>query len=296
MRRLGTLLLLATYASACVGPISDWPHKNSDGDDSDPGISTPITGGSPDAGLGGPGGVGGTGGTVGGGSQGSLGGGMTGSTGGTPAGTVGGLLGGTGDSAAGDSGAAPSGGSSDAGAVRDAGTTPNDDDAGAVNGGDAGAVDGGDAGAPDAGPGDAGASDAGCGPLGDAGMLGTCPAYRCQKTLSELSAASAPMGACNTPLALPLACSGQLGRAALQCAQDNAFSLSVSRAITSCMRRVPLLTQIPSDCLGCYADETLCTLSRCFVACIDGSDPACQQCRHDQCGAALSKCSGLPAP
>jgi hypothetical protein len=145
---------------------------------------------------------------------------------------------------------------------------------------------------------DASMSDGGCAPavLAPDASVSSCAGFGCGTTLSSLTAASRDGGVCVTAEALPLACDGELSRAAEQCTQENALSLGLGgRPVTTCMRRLPKLAQVSGDCLQCYADETLCTLSRCFVACIDGSDPTCQQCRSSQCAQPFSQCSGLPS-
>jgi hypothetical protein len=147
----------------------------------------------------------------------------------------------------------------------------------------------------DGGSADASTSDGSCSFPPDAGVS-SCAGFGCGTTLSSLTALSRDGGTCVTPEALPLACDGDLSRAAEQCTQENALSLGLGgRPVTMCMRRLPKLANVSGDCLQCYADETLCTLSRCFVACIDGSDPTCQQCRSSQCAQPFSQCSGLPS-
>jgi hypothetical protein len=179
-------------------------------------------------------------------------------------------------------------------------------DASASDGGlaDASLGDGGlgDASVRDGGLGDAsvrdGAVDAGDGACSfsvDAGAERGCSAYGCGTTLSTLGARSTDGGVCVTPEVLPLACDGQLSRAAVQCTQQNALGLGMGRPVTMCLRRSPAFARVQGDCLQCYADEALCTLSRCFAVCIDGSDPACEACRRQTCGAPFATCSGLPA-
>jgi hypothetical protein len=290
VRRLGTWLTLGLavagpYAGACNGPISDWPPKA--GSDSQTGGPNPATNPPPVAGAGGtasgaPGGMGSPGGT-----------GVNTPPATSDSGTVGipgtaggGLMGGA-------------SGSPDASAPSlDAGAPSADAGLPTAEPGDAGvplpdaAVDAGDSAVPDGGCNLA--PDAGSIGLSDGGVSTLCTGFGCGVTLDSLNASTRPGGACAATEALAQACSGELSRAAIQCTQENALSLSVGRAVTSCMRRLPKLSRVPGDCLECYADETLCTLTRCFVACIDGSDPACDTCRRQSCREPFVKCSGLP--
>jgi hypothetical protein len=305
VRRFGTLLSFALAAAAitagaigCNGPISDWPPKAGDDTASGGGINPnkPVITADAAVGPATPGGATGSnsGGTAGG------------TTGGASApGILGGLTGGTFDS-----GLTPGGGflgGSDAGSVRppldsggpptsaDAGTSPEsgtDTDAG-VPDADTGVGDAGDGGSAGEGGCNIVPTDAGHVPGDDAGL---CAAYGCGVTLDSLSKLVTTNGACTTTEALPFVCSGALSRAALQCTQDNVLMLSLGRAVSACMRRLPQLSKVPVPCQQCYVDETLCTLSRCFAACIDGRDPACQQCRLQACGSAFTTCSGVPTP
>lgn len=298
MRRLSTLLIFGAAAvGACNGPISDWPPKASD--ESNTGNPNPVTstggGGST---VGGVGSV--PGGSVPGG--GAPGGTTTPNTpsgasdGGATTSPLGGLVGG-GTAGAGSLGGVTGGSNPSTGA--DAGAPLQDASAPTLDGG--GSPQTPDADVPDAIVPDGAVPDAGCslapdaGPigLGDGGFTTSCPAFGCGVTLDSLSASSRPGGACVGSEALAAACSGELSRAAVECTQENALSLGVGRAVTSCMRRLPKLARVPGDCVQCYADETLCTLSRCFVACIDGRDPACDMCRRQSCGESFEKCSGL---
>ncbi len=219
-------------------------------------------------------------------------------TGGTSAGgatggaSPGGLLAGTG---MGGGVGGLSGGNADAGASAG---TPGD----AGFSGDAAvpAMDGGvalpDGGLPDAAI-DSGiapdAGDAGCAQLSaDAGL---CPSFGC-RTREQLRTAVGAQGACSSEQAIALACDGRVGKAALECTQESVFSISLERSVTVCLKRDAAIAQLSNDCLGCYVDEALCTLSRCFAACTltEGSD--CKACRQQQCGAPFARCSGLPSP
>jgi hypothetical protein len=186
-------------------------------------------------------------------------------------------------------------GSPDAG-VSDAFDAGASGDAGAA--GDAGApVDAGvpaDAGVLDAAPPDA-ASDAGCAQAStsDAGM---CPGYGCRTSAQQLRMAMDSQGACTSAEALAVACDGRVTNAALQCTQESAFSLNIGRSVNACLKRDPQLALLDNDCLECFVDEALCTLSRCFAACTVSDGAACQTCKHQQCSANLALCTGLPAP
>jgi hypothetical protein len=166
--------------------------------------------------------------------------------------------------------------------------------------GDAGAsVDAGDGGLPSGDAGDAQVPDAGgdggCATLGasDAGM---CPGYGCRTSMQQLRLAVDSEGACASNQALAVACEGRATNAAHQCTQENVFSLNASRAISTCLKRDPQLAMLGTDCLDCFVDEALCTLSRCFAACTVSDAGACQACRLQQCGAPLAVCTGLPTP
>lgn len=304
MRYLSTLLLLLICAIGCQGPISDWPHSGSgdEGTGSAP-IAQPGQGGGanggpvvPGVGAGGAGATGGAGGAVGGGNMtpvppasvagggaagtgtgsmdagvstpGQIGGAATGGLGGFTAGSLGGLAGGTG----GGSGAPPPMGSSDAAAASDGGVPEAGVD---------GAVD-------------AGAHDGGCAQPSapDASM---CPGYGCRTTLQQLRT-SMKQGACSSEQAAAVVCDGRVGNVALQCTQDNLFALNISRAVNGCLKRDPQIGMLANDCVDCFVEEALCTLTRCFAACAvnDGND--CTNCRQQQCSAMFADCSGLPAP
>jgi hypothetical protein len=285
VRYVGTLLILLGCAVGCQGPISDWPHSKSD--DDGPQTSAPVS--SPPGGGGATGGFGGSVPVVVADAGVSVPGGQT-SAGGTTAGTstiggglAGGLLAGT------AGGAAAPGGSADAG-VGSGGTAS---DAGSSA--DA-SLDGGmpttpatDAQVPDA------SSDAGCAQP-SAPDASVCPGYGCRTTLQQLRSAMDQEGACTSPQALAVACDGRISNAALQCTQESAFSINITRAVTSCLKREPQLAMVGSDCLDCYVDEALCTLSRCFAACTVGDGSSCRACKKQYCSAPLEVCTGLPAP
>jgi hypothetical protein len=203
-------------------------------------------------------------------------------------GPIGGILGGGGGT----------GGLNASGRDAAAGTPTSTADSGAIgdpfnDAGGGGAPPDLDAGTPDGGPGDGGVGPMPC--VGVDAGVSSCAGFGCGTSLSTLAAVSRDGGACATPEALPLACDGAIAGAALACTQDNVFGLGFGRPVTACLRRLPNLAQVSGDCLECYAQESVCTLSHCFVACIDGSDPMCQQCRQTQCMAQFSTCSGLPA-
>jgi hypothetical protein len=228
--------------------------------------------------------------------------------GGTTAGMAGGTTAGTSAPPTRDAGAPPTGGliggtggliggagSSDAGASLDSGTVANPADASLpVDGAlpDGGVPDGAlpDGGIPDA------ASDSGClaPSTPDASV---CPGYGCKTTLQQLSALMDQEGACSSAAALAVACDGRVTNAALQCTQENVFSLNIDRSVNACLKRDAQLAAIGDDCLDCFVDEALCVLTRCFSACtINSTGNACQICRRQQCSAQLSVCTGLPSP
>lgn len=211
----------------------------------------------------------------------------------SPGGVTGGIGGLAGNAADAGLGAAPGG--QDAGAVAgDASVFPDASiDAGVPDAAsEGGAPEGGfEAGLPDA----SDASDAGC-PEPLPPDAGVCAGYNCLRTREQLRAAMNPQGACSSEQAVALACDGRVGKAALQCTQESVFALNVERAVTTCLKRDTAIGQLSNGCLGCFVDEALCTLSRCFAACTltEGSD--CKACRQTLCSAALATCSGLPAP
>jgi hypothetical protein len=277
-------------AYGCNGPISDWPPKAGSGD----GTGTPVTGMAGGGAT--PGGVRDASVSVPPALGGSVAGGSPGGVGATPGGGVtGGAIGGQ------PPGGLPGSGGGTAGGVADAGTGTSMDAGVSEPPADAGASDAGDASLLEPDAGDSGwPSDAACSfvPIDAAVVPGAdaevCAAYGCGVTLTTLGQLVTPGGACGSTQALSVACTGELARAAMICTQENALGLGLGRQVTTCLRRASHFSQVPSDCLQCYADESLCTLSRCFVACIDGSDPACEQCRAQSCGEPFRKCSGLP--
>ncbi len=193
-------------------------------------------------------------------------------------------------------------------AVNPAPTSPAGGGGGAPGAMDAGApVTSGDAGfmpplgtADDAGAGDGGAPDAN----GDAGCprlrapdSGICSAYGCGLSLDQLRASANSAGACTSPAALAAACDGSASSAALRCTEASVFSPDLGEAASACVKRDAQLSALGATCLDCFVDEALCTLSRCFSLCALASEnDACRDCRHKQCGGALSQCTGLPAP
>jgi hypothetical protein len=304
VRYLSTLLILLVCAVGCQGPISDWPHSKGgdDGDFSSPtqgpgaGATPPNTGLNPSNPVVTPV-PGGTAGASAGTTAGTVGGG------GTTAGTSGGLLGGLISADAGAGGFLGGIISIDAGSVTSppmagtgGGASPFQD-AGIGTSLDASApVDAGvpDAALPDAALPDA-AIDGGCAQVStsDAGM---CPGYGCRTSVQQLRTAIDSEGACTSAQALAVACDGRVTNAALQCTQESAFSLNIGRSVNTCLKRDPQLAMLGNDCLECFVDEALCTLSRCFAACTVSNGATCQTCKHQQCSANLALCTGLPAP
>lgn len=169
----------------------------------------------------------------------------------------------------------------DAGADADSGA----DDAGA----DA------DSGADDAGDGDPPDGQAPCTASSTARSADGCSGQLCDTTLAALTG-SVSQGACSQPAALALACDGQLARSAALCAQASTSSLWFDNAVRGCLRSDRALGDVSSDCRDCYADELLCTLSHCLVACVAELAQECTACRALHCGSAFSACSGVSAP
>jgi hypothetical protein len=216
-----------------------------------------------------------------------------------PGGITGGLIGGLGGLVGGGTAGGGFIGGGDAGSAADAGvgvpTSP--DDAGLDGGVFDGGVDaGGDAG--DAGdaalPGDAGDAG-GCFSDGAPRSDGGCTGNYCATSASALDQ-SVTQGACRASDTLRLVCQGQIARSTVQCAQDNALSLYVGSSVRSCLRHEAQLSAVASDCLDCYVQELLCTLSSCLATCVAGFEPDCSDCRRTNCGAQFTSCSGLPAP
>jgi hypothetical protein len=157
-----------------------------------------------------------------------------------------------------------------------------------------------DAGPLDAEPLDAGAPDtsgeAGC-PRLLAPDAGICSAYGCGLSLDQLRSIANPAGACTSPAALAAACDGSASSAALRCTEASVFAADLSEAASTCVRHDPQVSALGATCLGCFVDEALCTLSRCFALCALASEnDECRSCRRQQCGTTLSQCTGLQAP
>jgi hypothetical protein len=224
----------------------------------------------------------------------SPGGSTAGTSSGTTAGTIG-VIGGAGGTIAGGflgGTIPPTSGGTGGGAASSA-------DAGTSTSSDAGVADASDGGVQDAQVPDAhvpsGSGDAGCAQPSDPDS-GMCPGYGCRTTMQQLRSDLKQEGACTSQQALAVACDGRITNAALQCTQESAFSLNISRAVNSCLKRDPQLAMVGGACLDCYVDEALCTLSRCFAACTVGDGSSCRTCKHQYCSAPLEACSGLPAP
>jgi hypothetical protein len=173
-------------------------------------------------------------------------------------------------------------------------------DAGASSGGTGGGAQPPPDAAPDAGAVDAGQPDAsgegGC-PRLLAPDAGVCSAYGCSLSLDQLRSTANSAGACTSPAALAAACDGSASSAALRCTEASVFSVDLSETASACVQRDPQLSPLGATCLGCFVDEALCTLSRCFALCALASEnDECRTCRRQQCGSALTQCTGLPAP
>jgi hypothetical protein len=173
-------------------------------------------------------------------------------------------------------------------------------DAGTAPSGGTGGTGGGGQVPPDAGPLDAGRPDtsgeAGC-PRLLAPDAGICSAYGCGLSLDQLRSTASPAGACTSPAALAAACDGSASSAALRCTEASVFAADLSEAASTCVLRDPQASALGATCLGCFVDEALCTLSRCFALCALASEnDECRSCRRQQCGTTLSQCTGLPAP
>jgi len=139
-------------------------------------------------------------------------------------------------------------------------------------------------------------SDAGCPALlpPDAGV---CTAYGCHISLDQLGARAQPTGACSSAPAVAAACDGSADSAALRCTEASVFAADLSAAVNACMEGDPSLGELGTRCRGCFADNALCALSRCLVACALAMETGeCQACRRERCGAQLTQCTGLPAP
>lgn len=187
----------------------------------------------------------------------------------------------------------PSGGSS----MRDAGAKPSAD-AGAQPSIDAGSPTspgepvGADGGLPD------GAIEPGsaCTPMSDGRARGACFGSYCRMTPSVLSEGVKPGAACSDDEEVALACDGTIARAVAECAQREALSIGMGRAILGCARRSMGLGAVDEGCLSCYVEEVVCSVRSCLAACLDGSSYACAECRAARCGDRFLACSGLPAP
>ena len=282
------LVLVLSCGFGCNGgPISDFPHVGipTRGPEADNATSSPQTGAGVAGGVVGGPGVGGSGAGVGGLPVGAgTGGGLSGSVppvaiGGLSGGGVvgGGFIGGP------DAGVTP-------GAIEDAGKDPVDAGGGSDGGvSDSGVSDSGPNDAGDAGLGDGSACQADSSPRVDGGCRGSyCAVAR--DALGSMASA----GACSAAATLSLVCDGQITRKTAQCAQDYALSLSLGNAVRSCLRRDPQLAPVESNCLDCYTEEVLCTLSNCLATCVAGFETACADCRRERCGAKFTRCSGLP--
>jgi hypothetical protein len=151
----------------------------------------------------------------------------------------------------------------------------------------------GDGGVPDA---EIGAGGPQCTPSSDGRSAGACFGSYCRMTPDALVSGVEAEAACSGAEELSLACDGELSRVVAQCAQREALSIGMGRAIMSCARRASTLARAAEPCLDCYVDEIVCSIRSCLAACLDGSSLACAECRASKCGAAFVACSGLPAP
>jgi len=103
------------------------------------------------------------------------------------------------------------------------------------------------------------------------------------------------MGACRNPAEKSLVCDAQVQRTIGRC---NELSLAESASfdlVENCALTEPALADVGEACIDCYLEANRCTLLNCLAECITPSaDEACRLCRANQCGAALSACTGLP--
>jgi hypothetical protein len=151
-------------------------------------------------------------------------------------------------------------------------------------------------------PGDGGGADAAldpgaaCTPMSDGRAQGACFGSYCRMSPGALSESVQEGAACSGADELERACDGTIARAVAECAQREALSIGMGRAILGCARRTKGLTEVAEGCLSCYVEEVVCSVRSCLAACLDGASEECGACRAERCGDRFLACSGLPAP
>ncbi len=130
----------------------------------------------------------------------------------------------------------------------------------------------------------------------DAGVPdgGVCEGDSCPVTRASLDAL-VPAGACRAAAEKSLVCDAQVQRVIGRCNEQSLNDSASFDLVENCALTDPALSSVGEDCIDCYLDANRCTLLNCLAECLTpGADEACRLCRANQCGAALSACTGLP--
>ncbi len=131
--------------------------------------------------------------------------------------------------------------------------------------------------------------------LGEGGDGGVCVGDQCPITRRQLSAL-ATEGACTSAAEIDLVCDGELERAIGLCNESSLQDSAGFGLVQNCVLTDPAVSSASEACVDCYLDANRCALLNCLSEClVPASAEACDACRQNQCGAALSACTGLPA-
>ncbi|MFT3924664.1 MAG: hypothetical protein QM778_19140 [Myxococcales bacterium] len=148
------------------------------------------------------------------------------------------------------------------------------------------------------------------GASGDAGALPTLPDRPCGPTdqdagvpdggvvitYDQLVMSAVPGGACTSLQELDLVCDGAIQASVGRCNEQSLSDSAGFGLVKDCVLGDPKVDGASDACVDCYLSANQCTLLNCLAAClVPVSSTACNQCRIDNCGAAFSTCSGLPA-
>lgn len=138
-----------------------------------------------------------------------------------------------------------------------------------------------------------GHSDAGLPESGDGGV---CSGDQCPITRRELAQLAVPGGACVRSAEVDLVCDGAIQSSIGTCNESSLQESASFSLVENCVLTDPAVSSARDACLDCYLTANRCALLNCLSEClVPTSAEACNACRKNQCGAALSACTGLPA-
>lgn len=129
---------------------------------------------------------------------------------------------------------------------------------------------------------------------------GMCSSFYCGVTPAQLAAEASPDRRCKD---IDFACSGDLSGLTtcarrIQTAMFGASEEVVRPMIRDCVfQNEDVRAHVENECLDCFLDVLSCSANDCFLACLAGDSPQCDQCtRNAGCFDRLYTCMGYPNP